>query len=924
MHGDRRHCATRQAFWRWACLFVVVILYDFDQIPVAFAQAWNNIGPPDTYARVLKIDPQTPSTLYAGLVYDYGHQLGGVYKSMDGGRTWSPASNGLPAYHQTFALEIDPVTPSTLYVGLSAGGFGSSVPPKLFKSVDGGATWNPITTGLPSEIGVHALAINPQTPSTLYAGMESGTVYKSVDSGATWTQSSSGIVASLVNVLKIDPNTPATVYAASCCNGIYKSVDSGATWSAINVGIPANSDIGAIAINHATPSLLYAATEAIGGSDTGRVFVSNNSGTTWSEISNGLELQYIGIHDLAIDPVTPTTIYAATYGKGVWRTVNGGANWSAFNDGLTDMFIHSVAINPLTPQNPYVGDCNVGAFIFGQSPSITSLSPNSAVSSGSGFVLAVNGTNFLSGATVQWGTTALTTTFVNTTQLTANVPASLIANTGTVNVTVTTAAGTSASTTFTISGAAGVPAAPTNVTGTSGNGQATVSWTAPANNGGTAISGYQAIEVFTVSQNGVVVSEAGVPVSPPTHNARIFIDYRREVPAGIGSLSINTGMAIANPGTAYASITFSLRDLEGRALANGTTTLAPGAHIAKFISEFESVAADFALPSSFGTSNGFGSLEIASTQAISITALRLTTNQRGETLLTTIAVADEDAPSVSNSLYFPQLADGGGFTTTLVLLNTSAAPQSGTISAFDNAGQPLAVRLTSGVVGSTFSYSITSGGAYMLQTDGSDPNIHTGWIQVSPNSGSLSPVGTGIFSYSPNGILITESGVPAATPTSRARIYMDTSGGRDTGVAIVNTSGLPSAITMQAFQADGTTAFRGPVQLSLPSKGHAAKFVDEIFDSLPKGIVGVVEISSESDFAALTLRSLTNGRGDFLMTTFPVADSNQPAPAPIVFPQIADGAGFAKQFILISPSGGVSITLDLLGEDGTPLNLNTQ
>src|SRR5215470_11213565 len=134
VHRDRRPCATRQAFWRWACLFVVVILYDFDQIPVAFAQAWNNIGPPDTYVRVLRFDPQTPSTLYAGLVYDYGHQPGGVYKSMDGGRTWSPASNGLPAYHQTFALEIDPVTPSTLYVGLSAGGFGSSVPPKLFKS----------------------------------------------------------------------------------------------------------------------------------------------------------------------------------------------------------------------------------------------------------------------------------------------------------------------------------------------------------------------------------------------------------------------------------------------------------------------------------------------------------------------------------------------------------------------------------------------------------------------------------------------------------------------------------------------------------------------------------------------------------------------------------------------------------------------
>jgi len=82
---------------------------------------------------------------------------------------------------------------------------------------------------------------------------------------------------------------------------------------------------------------------------------------------------------------------------------------------------------------------------------------------------------------------------------------------------------------------------------------------------------------------------------------------------------------------------------------------------------------------------------------------------------------------------------------------------------------------------------------------------------------------------------------------------------------------------------------------------------------------GVFDISSETPFAALTIRSLDNERHDFLMTTFPVADVTRPAPSPIVFPQIADGDGYITEFVLISPEGEVSSTLSFYGEDGVPL-----
>jgi len=86
-------------------------------------------------------------------------------------------------------------------------------------------------------------------------------------------------------------------------------------------------------------------------------------------------------------------------------------------------------------------------------PSITSLSPSSATAGGAAFTLTLNGTNFASEATAQWGTTALTTTYVSATRLTAAVPASLIAAAGSASVTVTTTGGTSSGTTITINAA---------------------------------------------------------------------------------------------------------------------------------------------------------------------------------------------------------------------------------------------------------------------------------------------------------------------------------------------------------------------------------------------------------------------------------------------------------------------------------------
>jgi trimeric autotransporter adhesin len=431
--------------------------------------------------------------------------------------------------------------------------------------------------------------------------------------------------------------------------------------------------------------------------------------------------------------------------------------------------------------------------------------------------------------------------------------------------------------------------------------------------------------VFSFKQDGVTVTEAGVPASPPTTQARIFIDYRSDVPAMPGNLSagtidINTGIAVVNSGSEATNATYTLRDINGATLASGHGAIAAGAHFAKFIDQLKDVASDFALPSDFQNTIQFGSLEISGDHPLSILALRVTINQRNEALLITTPVADLTQPLRLSPIYFPQFADGGGFTTSLILLNTSDSLEEGTLRIMDDSGTPLTVNKVGGTTDSSFRYSIPSGGAFRFQTDAAPTSFKVGWVRLTPDSGNTAPIGSGVFSYNPGSILVSESGIPSAVPTTHARVYVDLSKNHNTGLAIANATDVDASITIVAFQIDGVTGIgisQGPLQLV--GNGHAAKFADEFIKGLPAGFTGVMDINSTIPFAALTLRSLENERHDFLMTTFPIANANQPAPSPIVFPQIADGGGYITQFIFLSPSGESNTTISFNAEDGTPL-----
>jgi hypothetical protein len=142
---------------------------------------------------------------------------------------------------------------------------------------------------------------------------------------------------------------------------------------------------------------------------------------------------------------------------------------------------------------------------------------------------------------------------------------------------------------------------------------------------------------------------------------------------------------------------------------------------------------------------------------------------------------------------------------------------------------------------------------------------------------------------------------------------VDITAARNTGLAIANANPFRSSVlTFAAFQADGAPMSIPTVTLTLPANGHTSKFVTDLMPLWPAGVTGVLEVTATEDIAPLTVRSLVNERGEFLMATFPVIDVDPFAAAPfspLVFPQFADGGGYRTEIILVSPGGSSTVAL---------------
>lgn len=314
-------------------------------LAVTIAQAapneWASIGPDsEPIIHSLVVHPRLASTIYAG-------GIGTIWRTEDRGRNWTGVETPLDPGCEIRALVMDPTEPSRLYAGCAG----------VIKSIDSGRTWTSIVAGMEDRgaiPAVWAIAIDPSAPQTLYAGTPLGTVFKSLDGGAHWQPTGAlPDAAREIRALAIDPASPNTVYAGATVGGVFKTLDGGNNWTIENRGLPTNQ-VTSLAIDSRSPTTLYAGTIGRG------VFKTTDGAASWSEVFGPDDVGGLNftVAELAIDPFSPSTLYAAMGDEnlGVFQTTDAGATWRQIKTGLPFYAaLRALAIAPSSPSTIYTG-----------------------------------------------------------------------------------------------------------------------------------------------------------------------------------------------------------------------------------------------------------------------------------------------------------------------------------------------------------------------------------------------------------------------------------------------------------------------------------------------------------------------------------------------------------------------------------------
>ncbi len=266
-------------------------------------------------------------------IYYVCGQSGGVWKTTDGGQSYSAISEGLP-YNSAANLVVDYNNPDILY--LSNGNYSSFFiyNTGIYKSTDGGVNWEPtgLSWSLTQSVTVSRMVMNPQDPSVLLVAASNG-LWRSTNGGDTWAMVRAGNYTDVA----YRPGDPNTVYAAFYNSGsgseIYRSVNGGDTWSKLSNFAFGNNRI-RISVSPANPDLLTALCRY---GDNRAFYFSGDGGATFTYRSECPESDV-----LLVSPANPTVIYCG--GVNIHRSDDQGATWtkiSHWHGGQPEPTVHA-------------------------------------------------------------------------------------------------------------------------------------------------------------------------------------------------------------------------------------------------------------------------------------------------------------------------------------------------------------------------------------------------------------------------------------------------------------------------------------------------------------------------------------------------------------------------------------------------------
>ena len=318
--------------------------------------------------------PTDPATIYVAAA------RGGIWKSIDGGITWTPTSDNAITLG-IGALAMAASSPQTMYAGTGEGNayyyvqnfpLGAATESYwgngILKTVDGGNTW--VVQGELTFAGAsfYAIAVDPTDPQRVYVATNLG-LHRSTDGGSTWVQMTNGLPTISTSIIAatdvvIDPSTPATVYVAFWGDGIYRTTNGGAgnpSWTKLTTGLP-TSNISRISlgVSASSPDKVYAlmadAADAFKG-----VYetVAGTGGSSWQIISAAagvVEMYGAYTNKISVDYSTPDAIYVS--GVELYRGIRNAATgvWSFSNiGGGIHPDNHAFAFHPTDHQTIYAG-----------------------------------------------------------------------------------------------------------------------------------------------------------------------------------------------------------------------------------------------------------------------------------------------------------------------------------------------------------------------------------------------------------------------------------------------------------------------------------------------------------------------------------------------------------------------------------------
>jgi photosystem II stability/assembly factor-like uncharacterized protein len=366
------------------------VLNEFKKAPLDTlynALKWRNIGPfrggrANTICGVVQNDN----------IYYTGYTGGGIWKTINGGLTWSNISDGFFTVGSIGDIAVSEADPNVIYVGSgehAVRGVMTTYGDGIYKSVDAGRTWK--NMGLPLTRHIADVAIHPQNTDIVWVAAQ-GTVhgpskdrgiYKSTDGGISWRQVLFINDSTGMSSLTVDMTNPRILYAASwqhqrypwtvisggSGSALWKSLDGGETWKKINKGLPEKLGKMGISVSRANPNRVYAIVESE--KSKSGLYRSDDQGENWSLMSNDQDICSRSWYYMEVqaDPTNENRVYVMN--APLMVSIDGGKTFSRVNIAHGDT--HDLWINPKNTRNIALSDDGGGSVSYNQGASWSSL-----------------------------------------------------------------------------------------------------------------------------------------------------------------------------------------------------------------------------------------------------------------------------------------------------------------------------------------------------------------------------------------------------------------------------------------------------------------------------------------------------------------------------------------------------------------------